>query len=163
MGVGGTGGLLFGGAASDALTRRNVSAAPARVILASIVLQTPLLIAAYLAKDLGVALAFFSAGVVVLTLNGGLQTATFQRITHPRMLGSVWAIYLIFANLIGGGLGPVLIGGLSERLSGGARLGDALAVVAAIVLPLAALLVFLALKPLKDSERRMASREAGEA
>jgi MFS family permease len=156
MGVGGTAGLLFGGIASDALTRRNVPAAPARVILASIILQAPLLIAAYLAKDLWVALVCFSAGVIVLTLNGGLQTATFQRITPPRMLGSVWAIYLIAANLISGGLGPLLIGGISERLSGGGeRLGEALAVVAGLVLPLAALLVFLALKPLTESERRM--------
>jgi MFS family permease len=157
MGIGGTVGLLFGGAVSDALTRRGVSAAPARVILVSIILQAPLLIAAYLAKDTGVALAFFGAGVIVLTLNGALQTATFQRVTPPRMLGSVWAIYLIFANLIGGGLGPVLIGGISQHLSpGGERLGQALAVVAVLVLPLAALLVFLALKPLAQGERRVA-------
>ena len=157
MGIGGTAGLLFGGATSYFLTRRGVSVAPARVILASIILQTPLLIAAYLVKDTAAALAFFAAGVVVLTLNGALQTATFQRVTPPRMLGSLWAIYLIFANLIGGGLGPVLIGGISQHLSaGGQRLGDALAVVTLLVLPLAALLVFLALKPLAESERRMA-------
>ncbi len=159
MGIGGTAGLLFGGTISDALTRRGVSVAPTRVILASIVLQTPLLIAAYLIKDTAIALAFFSAGVIVLTLNGALQTATFQRFTPPRMLGSVWAIYLIFASLIGGGLGPVLIGGISQHLSpGGERLGEALAVVTVVVLPLAAVLVFLALKPLVESERRLAAQ-----
>jgi MFS family permease len=157
MGIGGTAGLLFGGAVSDFLTRRGVAVAPAKVILASIVLQTPLLITAYLVKDTAVALAFFAAGVVVLTLNGALQTATFQRVTPPRMLGSVWAIYLIFANLIGGGLGPVLIGGMSQHLAAnGQRLGEALAAVTILVLPLAALLVLLALKPLAQSERRMA-------
>jgi MFS family permease len=160
MGIGGTAGLLFGGALSDALTRRGVSVAPARVILASIVLQTPLLIAAYLVRDTTVALAFFSAGVIVLTLNGALQTATFQRFTPPRMLGSVWAIYLIFASLIGGGLGPVLIGGASQYLSpAGDRLGQALALVTVLVLPLAALLVQLALKPLVESERRLSAQE----
>jgi MFS family permease len=159
MGLGGTAGLLFGGALSDALTRRGVSVAPAKIILASIVLQAPLLIAAYLTKDTAVALAFFSAGVVVLTLNGALQTATFQRFTPPRMLGSVWAIYLICASLIGGGLGPVLIGGISQHLSpAGDKLGEALAIVTILVLPLAALLVSLALRRLVESERRLAAQ-----
>ena len=41
----------------------------------------------------------------------------------------------------------MLVGGISQHLSaGGQRLGDALAVVTILVLPLAALLVFLALK-----------------
>jgi len=156
MGIGGTAGLLLGGAISDALTRRGITVAPARVILASIILQTPLLITAYLVKDRSVALAFFSAGVVVLTLNGALQTATFQRFTPPRMLGSVWAIYLIFASLIGSGLGPVLIGAISQSLSPtGQRLGEALAIATILLLPLAGLLVFLALKPLAQSERRL--------
>ena len=115
MGVGGTLGLMAGGAWSDAWTRRGISAAPARVNLIAVVLQTPFLIVAYLAKDLNLALAGYAAGVSVLCFTGGLQSATLQRITPHRMLGSITAIYLIFANLIGGGLGPFAIGALSHQ------------------------------------------------
>jgi hypothetical protein len=61
------------------------------------------------------------------------------------MLGGVWAIYLI--------------GGISQHLSpAGDRLGEALAIVTVTVLPLAALLVSLALRRLVESERRSAAQ-----
>jgi MFS family permease len=154
MGIGGTLGLMAGGNISDSLTRRGVSGAPARVNLTAIILQTPFLIAGYLSRDLAMALLCFGAGVIVLTFTGGLQSATLQRITPPRMLGSVSAIYLIFANLVGGGAGPFFIGALSQHFgASGNGLGQSLAVMSIITLPIAAGLVFLALKPLAESER----------
>jgi MFS family permease len=159
MGIGGTIGLLAGGAWSDAWTRRRISAAPARVNLIAVLLQGPFLVAGYLSRDLGASLALYGCGVIILTFTGSLQSATFQRITPPRMLGSVSALYLIFANLVGGGLGPVLIGALSQHFSpAGTGLGQALAVVAVITLPPSALLIFLALKPIAASEASLVSR-----
>jgi hypothetical protein len=74
------------------------------------------------------------------------------------MLGSITSIYLICANLVGAGAGPFVIGALSQHLSAsGADLGQALALTGLVSLPLAALFVFLALKPLARSERSMAS------
>jgi predicted MFS family arabinose efflux permease len=152
MGMGGTLGLMAGGNISDSLTRRGISGAPARVNLAAIVVQTPFLITGYLSRDLAMALLCFGIGVIILTFTGGLQSATLQRITPPRMLGSVSAIYLIFANLIGGGAGPFFIGALSQHL-GANGLGKSLAIMSIITLPIAACLVFWALKPLAQSER----------
>lgn len=157
MGVGGTAGLLFGGFMSDRLTRRGVPAAPSRVILISIIVQAPLLIGGYLCASTPMALALYGAGVVVLAVNGGLQTATLQRFTPSRMLGSISAIYLVFANIIGGGLGPFLVGATSHALSPqGSELGTALAIVGAVTLPVSALLVLLALRPVARAERQFA-------
>jgi MFS family permease len=157
MGIGGTAGLLLGGAISDHLTRRGISAAPAKVILVSIIMQTPFLIAGYLLRSTTWALALYGAGVVTLAVNGGLQSATLQRFTPARMLGSISAIYLVFANIIGGGLGPVLVGATSHILSpDGSKLGVALALVGAITLPVAAVLVFLALRPVERAELKQA-------
>jgi hypothetical protein len=154
MGVGGTIGLMAGGAWADAWTRRGVRAAPARVNLVAVLLQGPFLVAGYMSHDVATAFAFYACGLMILCFTGGLQSATFQRITPPRMLGSVSALYLIFANLVGGGLGPVVIGGLSQHLDpGGHALGRALAVVACMTLPPSALLIFLALKPLGAAEQ----------
>jgi len=154
MGVGGTLGLIAGGKISDYLTRRGVPGAPARVNLTAIIVQTPFLIVGYLSRDLAMALLCFGVGVIVLTFTGGLQSATLQRITPPRMLGSVSAIYLIFANLVGGGAGPFFIGALSQHLgASGNGLGQSLAVTSIITLPIAAWLVLWALKPLAQSER----------
>jgi len=66
----------------------------------------------------------------------------------------VSAIYLIFANLVGGGAGPFFIGALSQHLgASGNGLGQSLAVTSIITLPIAAWLVLWALKPLAQSER----------
>ncbi len=158
MGLGGTAGLLAGGAWSDAWTRRGITAAPARVNLISIVLQLPFLLIAYLARDVRLALPGFAVGIVIMCFNGGLQSATLQRITPHRMLGSITSIYLICANLVGAGAGPFVIGALSQHLApSGADLGQALALTGLVSLPLAALFVVLALKPLARSERLMAS------
>lgn len=154
MGVGGTMGLMAGGAWADAWSRRGVRATPARVNLIAVLLQGPFLVGGYLSHDTATAFALYGCGVIILTFTGGLQSATFQRITPPRMLGSISALYLIFANLVGGGLGPVVIGALSQHFdAGGGALGQALAVVAVLTLPPSALLIFLALKPLSAAEQ----------
>ena len=141
-GVLGSGGLLAAGLVSDRLARRGVANAPVRVVMASIVIQLPLLIAAFLVQDRTLALTLMALAMTATSMIGGLQAATLQLLVPANMRGRLTAIYLLFVNLAGMGLGPLLIGALSEHLYGGASgLGKALATVSGVALTLA----FLAL------------------
>lgn len=154
MGLGGTGGLLLGGFLSDQLSKRGVAGAPAKVMLASAIVQTPLLIAAYLAVSTSLALVLFALAIFAMCFIGGLQGATFERIAPPRMVATVIALYLVVANVVGGGVGQLAIGALSQHLSPtGSKLGVALAIVGLATLPLSALLIAAALPGLARAEQ----------
>lgn len=144
--VASTAGMIVGGLWSDRLARAGHGDAPLRVVLVSIAGQAPLFIAAMLVSGKAACLALLTGAVFALSLNGGLQGATVQTITPPTMRGQMTAAYLLCANLIALGLAPTAIGLINDRLFGDpARLGDALALVAGIALPLGFVLVWAAL------------------
>lgn len=146
----GTAGMIAGGALSDRLARNGVIEAPARVFLGSALVQAPLLVAAMLVPDRTLSLMLMGAALFVLTATGGLQGATVQLMTPNRMRGQAAALYLLSANLIGLGLGPTLTAVLSDYVFGGPMgIGRAIAMTAAIVLPLGALVIALSLRPIR--------------
>lgn len=153
MGLGGTAGLLLGGFLSDQLSKRGVTGAPAKVMLGSAIVQTPLLVAAYLTSGTEAAMVLFACAIFAMCFIGGLQGATFERIAPPRMVATVIALYLVVANVIGGGVGQLAIGALSQRLApGGEKLGVALAIVGLATLLPSILLIALALPALARAE-----------
>jgi hypothetical protein len=116
------------------------------VVLASVIGQAPFFIAAMLVGDVTTALALMAVAVFLITLNGGIQGATFQVLTPSKMHGQVVAIFLVVANIIGLGFGPLMIGLFTDKLFGDpALIGRSLALAAAIVLPLSAIFIALAL------------------
>jgi MFS family permease len=114
MGVGGALGVLSGGAASDWLARRGLIDAPPRVALASMAFQMVLLVPAYLSDDKFTAVALFAAGIYVMCFQGGLQGASIQLLAPERMRAFSMALYLLTANLIGMGCGPVMVALLTD-------------------------------------------------
>jgi MFS family permease len=116
MGIGGTLGVLSGGVASDWLARRGISDAPPRVALASMALQVFLLVPAYLSTDRSMTLTLFSAGMYVMCFQGGLQGASVQLLAPERMRAFAMALYLLTANLIGMGCGPLLVAVLTDHV-----------------------------------------------
>ena len=156
IGVGGTAALLLGGYWSDRMWRRGLLDAPMRIILASVIIQTPLLIAAFLCPQPTLALALFSAGVVVLCVNGGLLTSTLQILSPDRMRGRIVAIYLILAYLVGAGMGPLFVGLMTQHVFGGPLgLGRSLATMAALTLPSAAVVLWYALPAVRVTAERL--------
>lgn len=152
IGVGGTLALLLGGMWSDRLWRRGYLDAPMRIVLVSVLIQMPLLIAAFSCAQSVMALVLFSMGVVVLCLNGGLLTSTMQILSPDRMRGRLSAIYLILAYLLGSGLGPLCTGLMTQHWFGGAMgLGRSLAALAALTLPPAAVILWFALPSVRST------------
>jgi len=131
MGVGGTAGVLTGGVMTDRLTRRGVIDAPPRVVIGSLLIQSTLFPLAYLARDDGTAEGLFAAGMYFMAFQGGLQGATIAMLAAERMRGFAMSLYLLAANLIGMGCGPLLVAVLTDRIfHDPAAVGKSLAIVA---------------------------------
>lgn len=162
IGLFGTIGLAIGGLLSDRSARRGNPEAPVRIVLAAAVIQFPLMIGAYLVNDTTLALILVAAGMASVSTIGGLQAATLQILTPASMRGRMTAIYLLVANMAGMGLGPLIIGFISEHLfDGPTSLGKALALVTAVSLTIGIILLLLTRKAIvvavQDNDRNEAT------
>ncbi len=159
-GVGGTIGLLAGGAFADHLVRRGRIDAPILVSLATVVVETPLFIGAYLASDVLVASTLFCIGMAVASVIGGLQISMVQSLAPNRLRGIMAAVYGACVNLAGFGIAPTITALLAENVFGGELgIGKALALMTFLAGVLAAVLILIGLKP----GRRLALSLNGES
>ncbi len=149
LGLGGATAALTGGLLSDRLTRRGMIDAPVRLVMAAAIGHAPLLVGAFLATDKTLAIALFASGVFVMSIYGGLQHATIQALTPPRLRGQMAAVYMMAANIVGLGLGPTLIALLSDQIFH--AIGPALAAVSAVTAILAFVLLGLGLRAMRTT------------
>lgn len=102
------------------------------------------------------------ASLAVMALGGlfGLagavpQNAAIQRIAPPEMRGQVTAFYLFMFTFFGA-MGSQVVGSVAQRIVGNeAELWKALVITAAVLLPLAALCMFSAIKPYREEVQRL--------
>jgi MFS family permease len=109
-------GLVPGGWLADRLARRDVrwlSWLPALAFLVG----SPIYLIAFTLNDVSSFMVFMFAGMV--TLSAGLPSvfSTVHAICGTARRATAIAIVLFSASLIGGGLGPVLSGAISDQLS----------------------------------------------
>ncbi len=119
--IGGIAGIWLGGVMADRYgeTRKSVYAlAPACAFLATI----PFFIAGVLAPSLWIAFPAFLAIQALSLVWLGPVISAFQHLVQPNMRATASAIFLFVNNLIGIGLGNLLIGFISDGLA--ARFGD---------------------------------------
>jgi MFS family permease len=146
VGVMGSLGMLMGGGLVDRLVKRGVSDAPLRVIFWCIILQLPLMPAAFLAGNATAAVWLLVPTMVLTTAASSVQATALQMMTPPLMRGRIIAIYLLIITVIGMGVGPLAIGLLSDHVFiQPTGLAPAMAVVAAAGLLSGALLLAWAL------------------
>lgn len=137
-------GTVCGGLAAAYLRGRGVRTGNLIASLAAFAFLVPLTIVFPLVPDAHIALALtaamnFCAG---FPFGGGL--ATLQEITPNAMRAQVAAVYGLCISLIGAGLGPTVIGVLTDRFyHDPARLPESISITAAIFSTLAALLLWL--------------------
>jgi MFS family permease len=140
-------GLLLGTLLVEWYHRRGFSDANLRLVRWTTLLALPFPILSPLAPTPGLALAAYLTGVLMVALGTSAQNAALQTITPNQMRGRVTAFYL-FVYSIGSGLGPTLVALLTDNLfRNEARVGQAMALAAACLLPLQVTCYWLALKP----------------
>lgn len=113
LGLGGVIGSLLGGQIGDRWRSPN---AYVWVPVIGSVLAFPFYTIVLLLPGAGAALALLVVPVALKSLWYGPVYASVQRMTHPRSRTTVMAVFLFILNAIGLGLGPLLIGLLSDLL-----------------------------------------------
>lgn len=144
----GAGGAFAGGWYGDRLRQKGLMDAQIRAAMIGILLSWPMGTLSTLVGDAYLALALTAGAMFFSTFVYPLAASAIQVITPNRMRGQASAVYLTAINLVGLGLGPLLVGLMNDfGFTGPEGVRYSLAVINAITPPLMALLLFLGLKP----------------
>ena len=119
--IGGIAGIWIGGVMADRYGPENKSAY-ALVPASAFLLTIPFFIVGVLAPGLWIAFPAFLVLQALSLVWLGPVISAFQHLVQPNMRATASAIFLFVNNLIGIGLGNLIIGGLSDALN--ARFGD---------------------------------------
>jgi MFS family permease len=138
----GASGTVIGGLLATYLRRIGLATGNLIASLAGFVVLVPLTVAFPLMADGWTSLYLIGAMNFFAGFPFGGGLATLQEITPNAMRAQVAALYALFVNLLGQGVGPLLIGNMTDFLfHDPGHLPQALSITAAIFSPLA--LVFL--------------------
>lgn len=144
----GAGGAFAGGWYGDRLRQKGLMDAQIRAAMIGILLSWPMGTLSTLVGDAYLALALTAGAMFFSTFVYPLAASAIQVITPNRMRGQASAVYLTAINLVGLGLGPLLVGLMNDfGFTSPEGVRYSLAVINAITPPLMALLLFLGLKP----------------
>jgi MFS family permease len=143
-----TAGILAGGWLVDRLTGRGARDAVLQVSIGGSVLALPFAIAAPYTPSGETAMATIAAMSLFFGLAQGLPPAALQAISPNRVRARVIALYLLVGNIVAFTVGPTGVALISDHWLGDpARIGEAIAILAAMVTPLGLLALLLARRP----------------
>jgi MFS family permease len=118
-GVFGGAGIITGGLVGDWLVRTSGDQRwMLWFILACNVIAAPLMVVAVLVDDRRAAIFLSAAVVALFMVMVGPPGAIVQSLVPNRMRATAAGFFAVLANLVGGSLGPLCIGYLSDRLRG---------------------------------------------
>ncbi|MFV0276640.1 MAG: spinster family MFS transporter [Parahaliea sp.] len=136
--IGGTAGLLGGGALADLLYSRGRRDAYAQVMMVSALCMLPFVIALGFVDSAPLAITCLSVALFLSAMQGGIAGGVIQLMTPNQMRGQAVALYFLFANLLGLGLGPTVVAAATDYIfRDDAAIGQSIALVAAVMVPLA--------------------------
>jgi predicted MFS family arabinose efflux permease len=115
LGVAAAFGTFLAGWLADRLVKRYPNAL-AWLPALGFFIATPLYFGGYLMPSLSAAIPLLMAGAVTHYFYLGCMYATNQGIVQPRLRATATAVLLFIVNLLGYGLGPPIIGALSDLL-----------------------------------------------
>lgn len=136
-------GPVLAGALAARLLRRGVVAASVKIVATSIVVVVPCTILACFAPTPQLALLALIPGSVALTAPMGGAMLALQEVTPNRLRGQVSALYYVFSSIVGMSVGPVAVALFTDHVFHDPRsVGAAIAIVTAVLGPIAAWLIF---------------------
>lgn len=150
-----TAGILLGGWWADRLLARGVQVAFLRVAIFGALASLPFAVAAPFAPTGGWAMANLAAMSLFFGLTQGMPAASLQAIAPNRLRARIMALYLLVANLVAFTLGPTGVALISDyMLRDSAKIGIAIGALSAVVVPVGAFALFLALPAYRDVTAR---------
>lgn len=153
-------GLIAGGWYAEWLARRGYDDANMRVTLISTVAAVPTSILFPLLPDPYWAVAVYAVNSFLVSLSPGPQNAALQTVTPNQIRAQATAMFLFLFNLIGFGIGPLIIALFTDYLFASEKmLRYSISLNFAILSPLACLVFWYVLKPYRASIQRARERE----
>ena len=140
-------GLLFGGWLAERMFAAGRKDANMRVVYLVTIPLIPASILFPLAPSDTWAFAILGLSLFLGSVGSGPANAAIQSITPGRMRGTTTAIYIALFNVIGYGLGPLVVGWFNDHVFGEGGISSSMVVLAAISSPLGLLFAWLSLKP----------------
>jgi MFS family permease len=86
----------------------------------ALLISAPLYVLAVTRESAGLSIVLLAVAAVFQYAYLGTTSGVFQNMMHPRMRASATAVTSLVTSLLGGGFGPILVGGLSDRFTVGA-------------------------------------------
>lgn len=164
MMLAGTAGLLFAGFAADRWYAAGTPDAYVRTIVISMIGLLPCAAMLGYVEQEGIALLFLSLAIFFSAFQGGIAGGALQLMTPNRMRGQIMAVYLLVANLIGLGLGPTVIAATTDYVfQNDAAIGRSIALCAAVLCPVAALLLVRGLPAIRQEIETQSAADGGAA
>lgn len=117
LGVAAAFGTFFAGWLADRLVKRYPNAL-AWLPALGFIIATPLYLVGYSVSNLWIGVPFLVVGAITHYFYLGCMYASVQGIVAPRVRATATAVLLFIVNLLGYGLGPPVIGALSDFLAG---------------------------------------------
>ena len=153
----GTTGTFAGGVVADWLMRKGYQDAHLRAVLTGSVCLAPFAICFPLMPSVEAALILFAGHIFFAGYHYGIIPSGLQIVTPNRMRGQVSAIYLFINNIIGLGIGPLLIGLFTDYVyRSDAKIYLSLSSTAALSVPVAIALFAYGLKHYRQSVEALA-------
>lgn len=140
-------GLVLGGWLAERMYAAGRKDANMRMVWLVTMPLIPVAIAYPLVDQVWLAFALVGASLFLGSLGSGPANAAIQSITPGRMRGTTTAIYIAIFNVIGYGLGPLIVGWFNDHVFGEAGISSSMVVLALVSGPTGLLLAWLSLKP----------------
>lgn len=153
----GMSGVFFAGWLCDRLTARGMLDAPLKVAAYGIAGFGLFGTLAPLMPTPTLSLTLFAPAIFLMTMPYPLAGAAIQFVTPNRMRGQTSAVYLTIINLVGLGIGPILVGLFTDYLFTDPKdVRYSIAIVNFVSAPAAALLLLMAARPYRLLRATMA-------
>ncbi len=109
-------GMLLGGFLGDRLFRRDARG-PAWLCALAVLLATPAYLAALWSEDWVITTVFIAIGIFFYSLSHAPGLAIVQTVVEPHRRAQAAAYVFFVANMLGLGVGPLLVGSLSDSFA----------------------------------------------
>ena len=140
-------GLLLGGWLAERMAAGGRKDANMRMVYLVTIPLIPAAVLFPMVDQAWLAFTLVGAALFLGSMGAGPANAAIQSITPGRMRGTTTAIYIAIYNVIGYGLGPLIVGWFNDNVFGEAGIASSMVVLAVIAGPLGLLFAWLSLKP----------------
>jgi MFS family permease len=152
VGIGGTLGIVTGGRLADWLRPRGRVDSDMRIALWAAAAALPFVVLFPLSLSGNLAAALLVPVVFLMSMPFGVAPAAIQQMMPNTMRAQATAVYLFVINLVGIGLGPLIVAALTEKVFHDPKAVHlSLLIVGAVSFALAVALLWAGLRPYRDS------------